>query len=76
MSGLEIDKSQRSAIPKLFLWWPCIAFFGFFARRREIRKYRTVDHGNLGIVSRMNSMKMLLGRTIVVIARKDAAKPV
>jgi hypothetical protein len=67
---LEIDNIQTSALPKLILLWPFIALFGFLARRREIRKYKTVDQSNEAIVTAMNSLTMLLGRTIVVSARK------
>lgn len=72
-NGFEIDKAQRSAIPKLLLLWPVIALFGFLARRRELRKYRTIDESNSAIVDAMSSVKMLLGRTVIVVARRPAA---
>lgn len=68
--GLEVDKYQRSAMPKLVLWWPLIGLFGRFASAKETRRYRTIDDSNAGIMAPMNSLKMLLGRTIVVVARK------
>jgi SAM-dependent methyltransferase len=70
MSRFEIDKPQRSAIPKLLVLWPFILLFGFLAKQREVRRYRTIDDSNRLIVEAMNSVKMLLGRTIVVVARK------
>lgn len=70
LSPLEIDKPQRSAMPKLLICWPFIALFGFLSMRREIRKYKTVDQSNKTIVETMNSVKMLLGRTIIVVAHR------
>jgi ubiquinone/menaquinone biosynthesis C-methylase UbiE len=69
---LEIDKVQRSAVPNLLFLWPLIALFGYLARKREIRKYNTIDLGNLDIVKAMNSLRMLLGRTIIVVARRPS----
>lgn len=70
VSRFEIDKPQRSAFLKLLLLWPFIALFGYLAKRREIRKYGTVDDSNIGIVEEINSLKMLLGRTIIVVASR------
>ncbi|GIX27869.1 MAG: hypothetical protein KatS3mg123_1750 [Burkholderiales bacterium] len=70
----EIDKIQRSAIPKFLFLWPFIAVFGYLAKRREIRKYRTIDSSNLKIVEAMNSIKMLLGRTLIVVACRPSKR--
>ena len=70
LSQLEIDKLQRSAMPKLIILWPFIALFGYLAKQREIRRYGTVDQSNKSIVEAMNSVKMLLARTIIVVARR------
>ncbi len=70
---LEIDKIQRSGVPRLVFLWPLIAFFGALARRRETNHYETINAGNRAIVKSLNSWKMLLGRTIIVVARKPAA---
>jgi len=67
---LEIDKPQRSTIPNLVLLWPIIAFFGYFAKRKEIRKFKTIDHSNQAIIEKINNIKVLLGRTIIVAAKK------
>lgn len=67
---LESDKAQRSAIPKLVLFWPIISFFGNLAKRKEIRKYKTIDCSNRAIADKINDIKMLLGRTIIVAAQK------
>jgi len=66
-----IDKVQRSALPKLLLW-PLIALYSALAMRRERRKYHTVDDGNERMVRDMNSLDMLLGRTLIVFVRKPA----
>ena len=70
---LEIDKIQRSGVPRLVFLWPFIAFFGALARRREAGHYKTINGGNQAIVKSLNSVKMLLGRTIIVVARKPAS---
>lgn len=69
---LEVDKSQRSSMPKLALLWPLIALRGYLIKRKEISKYKTIDETNKDITDKINSMKILLGRTIVVSARKPA----
>ena len=68
----EIDKVQRSAIPKLILLWPLIALFGTLARAREARRFRTIDAGNAPIVAAMNGWRLLLGRTVIVVATRPA----
>ena len=67
---IDIDKPQRSALPKLLLLWPLIALFSKLATRRERKKYGTIDASNERYVTEVNSLKMLLGRTIVVRADK------
>lgn len=72
LSQLEIDKPQRTAMPKLLVVWPFIALMGFLAKQREIHKYKTIDSSNKGIVDSINSVKILLGRTIIVVALRPA----
>jgi len=69
---LTVDKYQRSAIPKLVLLFLPIKLFGALAWRTEERKYRTIDANNAPLLCAMNSVPVLLGRTIVVAARKPA----
>jgi 2-polyprenyl-3-methyl-5-hydroxy-6-metoxy-1,4-benzoquinol methylase len=74
-AGLEpvhtgIDKIQRISIPAMILLWLPIALLSRRALAREERKYKTVDESNKPIVKEMNRWRMLLGRTIVVAARK------
>ena len=67
---LDIDKAQRSGMLKLAFLWPLIAVFGALAERREKKKYNTIDRTNSAFVKSINSVKMLVGRTIVVSAVK------
>ena len=71
----QIDRFQRSAFPALLVLWPLIAIFGSLARLREVRHFETIDSANAGIVKSMNSVKMLLGRTVIVAARKADRAP-
>lgn len=69
-----VDKPQRSAIAKLVLLYPFIRLFGALAYQKEVAKYRTVDAQNAPLVRAMNTVDMLLGRTIVVSAVKPGEK--
>jgi len=65
-----VDKYQRSSLAKLVLLWPLIKIFGAWAWRKETRRFRTIDPDNAPYVHAINSLPLLLGRTIVVAARK------
>jgi SAM-dependent methyltransferase len=67
---MQVDKFQRSAVPKLLFWYAPVKFFGARTWRKEIRKYHTINDANAPLVKAMNSIPMLLGRTIVVAATK------
>lgn len=69
---LTVDKYQRSAIPKLVLLFLPLKLLGALAWRTEVKKFRTIDANNAPLVRAMNSVPVLLGRTIVVAARKPA----
>lgn len=68
--NLTVDKYQRSAVAKLILLYLPILLLGKLAYRTERIKYHTIDRENAPLVESMNSIPMLLGRTIVVSARK------
>jgi ubiquinone/menaquinone biosynthesis C-methylase UbiE len=68
----RVDKYQRSAMPKLALFWPFIKIFGALALQRERNRYKTLDPANEPIVRAMNSMPLLLGRTVIAFAVKPA----
>ena len=68
---LAVDKFQKSGLAKLALLWLPFKSLGFLIRRKETRKYRTIDETNRHIVEQMNSPKVLLGRTLVITAVKE-----
>lgn len=61
----HIDKVQRSAVAKLVLLYPFIWIASRLAMRKERRRFRTLDAGNEPIVRGMNTVEMLLGRTVL-----------
>ena len=67
---LAIDKKQKSSMLLYILF--CLPIWGFskYAMMREINRYKTVDGCNRWIVEAMNKWKLLVGRTIIVSARK------
>jgi ubiquinone/menaquinone biosynthesis C-methylase UbiE len=65
-----IDKYQRSGIVKAVFFLLPIRFFGSLIWMREVKRYKTIDASNEEIVRRLNSLQTLLGRTIIVSARK------
>ena len=69
---LSVDKCQRSAIPKLLFFWLPIQLLGALAYRKETSRFHTIDPSNAPLVKEMNSLPMLLGRTIIVAATKSA----
>jgi ubiquinone/menaquinone biosynthesis C-methylase UbiE len=68
--SLSFDKYQRSGMAKLSLFYLPIKLLGELAFRKEISKYHAINENNSGLVKSMNSLGMLLGRTIIVTARK------
>lgn len=61
----HIDRRQRSAIPKLILLYPLIKLMGAWATYKERTRFKTLDEANEPLVQAMNSIDMLLGRTII-----------
>jgi SAM-dependent methyltransferase len=67
---LSVDHYQRrSFISLLFLLLP-IRLAALYAYHRELRKYRTINAQNEWAVRKINSRDILLGRTLIVTARK------
>lgn len=66
-----VDKYQRSAFLKVLLLWPLIKFFSAIIWHKEVNRYKTVDDSNREIVSALNSLPVLLGRTVVVSGLKS-----
>ena len=69
--SLDVDKAQRSSIAALIILFIPIKLMGWISFQNEKRKYKTIDAHNAAIVKAMNSLPVLLGRTIVVSATKD-----
>jgi SAM-dependent methyltransferase len=71
--AVTVDKYQRSSIVKLILLWLPIRFFAALIWRKEVRRFRTINEDNAPLVRVMNTVPLLLGRTVIVSARKAKA---
>ena len=65
-----IDKKQSTSIFWLILLYIPIQLFSALTMKNEIKKYKTIDHSNIAYVKLINSIDILLGRTIVVGCKK------
>lgn len=65
-----VDKYQRSGIGKAIFFWLPIKLIGSKIWHREVKKYKTIDDSNKKIVMYLNTLPILLGRTIIVSAIK------
>jgi len=73
-TGIEVDIDRSQGGSKawlLFLYLP-IRFFSYFILRRETKRFLTIDAHNAKHVSLINSIKILLGRTIILGAYKPS----
>ena len=73
-AALRPQLRDVSAIPKLVLIYPLIRLFGATSYRREEKRFHTITEQNAPLVKAMNSIPLLLGRTIVVKAVKPVAR--
>ena len=67
---IDFDKKQSTSIFWLLLLYPFIRIFSAVTVSKETRKFKTIDEHNSKYVSYLNAVPMLLGRTIIVGARK------
>lgn len=67
---LHIDKVQKTSVAWLTLLYPVIAVGRWRFMMRERHKYRTLTSENEPLVKRHFSLPLLLGRTLVVSARR------
>jgi SAM-dependent methyltransferase len=67
---LSVDHYQRRSFLPFLLLRLSIRIAAARAYRRELEKYRTIDAQNDWLVRLMNSRAILLGRTLIVTARK------
>lgn len=65
-----VDRWQRSAYVPFALLYPAIRLLAVRAWRKEAGKFRTLTPANRPLLARINSADLLLGRTLVVAARK------
>jgi SAM-dependent methyltransferase len=66
----SIDKRQRASILWLLLLWLPIRLFSLWAVYREKSRYKTIDETNQRFVREINSVDLLVGRSVVVGCRK------
>jgi ubiquinone/menaquinone biosynthesis C-methylase UbiE len=69
---VTIDKRQNTSIFWLIFLYLPIKLFSTLTLRSEKYRYKTVDTHNIHIVLQMNSLDILLGRTIVVGCQKSS----
>ena len=67
---LDIDRTQKTSVLLALLFFPLIALGWLRFWGREERKYGTLTPENRAHVARHFSWRMLVGRTVVVSARK------
>lgn len=67
---VAIDKRQRTSMAWLLQLWIPIQLFSKLIFRKEKKRYGTIDEHNEGFVLQMNSLDILLGRTIIVGCKK------
>ncbi len=67
---VNVDRYQRSGMVKMVFLWIPLKFGCMLITRREIRKYKTIDPSNRELVKGLNSLPLLLGRTVIVSALK------
>lgn len=68
----HIDHRQRSGMAKLIFLYPLIKLMGAWAMHKERTRVKTLDEANEPLVRAMNSIDMLLGRTIITMSVKTA----
>lgn len=72
--NIAIDRKQNTSKVWLpFLYLP-IKLFSKITMTKEIRKYKTIDSVNKPFVLQMNSLDILLGRTIIVGCKKPISQ--
>jgi SAM-dependent methyltransferase len=69
---LSVDHYQRRSLLTFVLLSVPIYLSAAYAYRRELKKYRTIDAQNDWMVRSINSRDVMLGRTLIVTARKPS----
>ena len=65
-----VDKYQNSSLVAFIALCIPISIFGKMHFNKEKTKYQTIDNENSPHVQQMNSIKLLLGRTLIMLSRK------
>jgi SAM-dependent methyltransferase len=68
---VNVDRYQRRSLLAFFLLYLPIHIAWRYNYRRELKKYRTITPQNYWVVRAINSRQVLLGRTLIVTARKS-----
>jgi len=68
--SLGKDKTQKSSLFLLILLYPMIILWRLNFLRIETKKYQTVNENNLATTKEVNSYNALVGRSILVTAKK------
>lgn len=69
----SVDKRQNTSKVFAILSWLPIKIVNYFVKRREISRYGTIDKYNEPYFDMINSMDILLGRTLIVGCRKPVS---
>ncbi|MFQ5519374.1 MAG: methyltransferase domain-containing protein, partial [Mariprofundus sp.] len=69
---ISIDKTQFHSLYWFILLYIPIRLIAALSWKKERNKYKTLDQFNAPIIEQINTPNMLLGRCIVVLARKPA----
>ena len=67
---VAIDKRQSTSIFYLVLLLLPIKFFSWLTIKKETKKFKTIDQHNLKYVLLLNSIDILIGRTIILGCKK------
>jgi SAM-dependent methyltransferase len=70
---LSVDRYQRRSIFALILFYLPLRLCAALSYWREAHKFRTINAQNRPLVGAMNSLDILLGRTLIVAAQKPLA---
>lgn len=65
---VTVDRYQRSGMLKLALLWIPFRLMNAYITRREVKRYKTIDASNRDMVKQINSLPLLLGRTVILSA--------
>jgi ubiquinone/menaquinone biosynthesis C-methylase UbiE len=68
--SVSIDKVQKNSLFWLIFLYPIIKLLAMYCNYSEENKFNTIDSSNKNLVNKINSLELLLGRTIIILANK------